>query len=137
MQWVFVADLAEACVRVLEKPEAGGQAFNLAHVEPLTQRSFVEMLARVAGVTPRFVSIPRSEIHAAGGHPFMGNLYFGEFLDIPVHTSLVDKALRVLGITPTPIERALAEGFAWYRQQPRRVVDYGFEDALFAATGRG
>ena len=133
IQWVFVSDLAEACARAIEVPEASGQAFNLAHVEPLTQRTFVELLARIAGVTPRFASIPRAAIHASGGHPFLGNLYFGEFLDVPVHTSVADKALRVLGVTPTPIERAFREGYAWYQQQPRRAIDYSFEDRLVAA----
>jgi hypothetical protein len=94
----------------------------------------VEMLARIAGVAPRLVSIPRPVIHEAGGHPFAGNLYFGEFLDIPVHTSAVEKAPRVLGASITPIERAFAEGFAWYRGQPRRAVDYSFEDGLLAAA---
>jgi nucleoside-diphosphate-sugar epimerase len=134
IQWVFVSDLAAACVRALEVPDAVGQAFNLAHVEPLTQRAFVEMLARIAGVTPTVVGVPRAVIHEAGGHPFMGHLYFGEFLDIPVHTSVVDKAPRLLGITPTPIERAYAAGFAWYQQQPRRAVDYAFEDRLLAVS---
>ena len=133
IQWVFVADLAEACVRAMEVPAAAGQAFNLAHTEQLTQRTFIELLARIAGVTPRFVSIPRAAIHAAGGHAFAGNLYFGEFLDIPVHTSVIEKAPRLLGLTPTPIERAFAEGFAWYQQQPRRSIDYTFEDTLLAA----
>jgi nucleoside-diphosphate-sugar epimerase len=132
IQWVFVSDLATACVRALEVDEAAGHAFNLAHVEPLTQRRFIELLARIAGVTPRFASIARSAIHAAGGHPFARNLYFGEFLDLPPHTSAIEKAPRVLGVTPTSIERAFVEGFAWYRQQPRRAVDYSFEDRLLA-----
>ena len=67
MQWVFTSDIARACVRATEVPEASGQAFNMAHVEPLTQRSFVEALARVAGVAPRFVPVPRTVIAAAGG----------------------------------------------------------------------
>lgn len=133
IQWVFVADLAEACARAIEVPEAAGQAFNLAHNEPMTQRTFVEMLARIAKVRPTFVSIPRAVIHSAGGHPFRGHLYFGEFLDIPVHTSVVEKAPRLLGISLTPLERAFAEGFACYKEQPRRLVDYTFEDRLLAA----
>ena len=132
IQWVFVGDLAEACVRALEVPEASGQAFNIAHTERLTQRSFVELLGRVAGVTPTFVPIPRAEIQAADGNPFTGNLYFGEYLDIPVHTSVVEKAPRMLGVTPTKIEEAFAAGYAWYQTQPRRKVDYAFEDRLLA-----
>ena len=134
MQWVFVDDLAEACVRAIEVPAAAGEAFNIAHTEALTQRTFVEALARVAGVTPTFAEMPRSAIRAAGGHPFAGNLYFGEFLEIPTHTTLADKAPRVLGVTPTAFATALEAGFDWYEGQPRRRVDYAFEDRLLAAS---
>jgi len=134
IQWVFVSDLAEACVRAIEVPEAAGEAFNFAHVEPLTQRTFVEALARVAGVGATFAPTPRAAIQAAGGHLFMGNLYFGEFLDIPPHTSVIEKAPRVLNVTPTSLVDALAASFAWYQAQPRRQIDYAFEDRLLART---
>jgi nucleoside-diphosphate-sugar epimerase len=132
IQWVFVSDLAEACVRALEVPEAAGEAFNIAHVEPLTQRTFVEALARAAGVTPVLASMPRAAIHAAGGHPAGGNLYFGEYLDIPAHTSAIEKVVRVLGVAPTSLDAALGASYAWYSAQPRRRVDYTFEDRLLA-----
>ena len=132
MQWVFVEDVARACVRAIEVPEAAGQAFNMAHAEPLTQRSFVEALARTAGVPPRFVAVPRAAIAAAGGQLIGGSIYFGEYLDLPPFTSIVEKAPRVLGISPTPLEKALRESFGWYQQQPRRPVSYEFEDALIA-----
>jgi 2'-hydroxyisoflavone reductase len=75
-------------------------------------------------------NVPRDVILAAGGHPFMGNLYFGEMLDLPPHTSNVQKAERMLGITPTPLDVALRVSFRWYLGQPRRPVDYTFEDGL-------
>jgi nucleoside-diphosphate-sugar epimerase len=134
MQWAFVSDLAEACVRAIEVPEASGEAFNFAHVEPLTQRTFVEALARVAGITPTFSPMPRADIRAAGGHLFMGNLYFGEFLDLPPHTSAVEKVPRLLGVTPTSLEAALGAGWAWYQTQPRRQIDYAFEDRLLGGS---
>ena len=130
MQWVFVSDLAEACVRAIEVPEAAGEAFNIAHGERLTQRSYVEALARVANTPATFAAIPRATIEAAGGHAVMGNLYFGVFLDIPPHTSVIEKAPRLLGVTPTSLESALRTSFAWYETQPRRKVDYAFEDRL-------
>jgi nucleoside-diphosphate-sugar epimerase len=133
IQWVFVSDLAEACVRSLEVPEAAGEAFNIAHLERLTQRTFVEALARVAGASPAFAPIPRAAIHAAGGNAFAGTIYFGEYLDLPPYVSVVEKAPRILGVTPTALEAALREGFAWYQAQPRRPVDYAFEDRLLAA----
>jgi len=132
MQWVFVDDLARVCVRAIELPEAVGQAFNIAHVEPLVQRSFVETVARVADLAPRFVSVPRTVIAAAGGQLLGDNIYFGDYLDLPPFTSVVEKAPRLLGIVPTPLEEALREGFAWYRAQPRRPANYAFEDRLIA-----
>jgi nucleoside-diphosphate-sugar epimerase len=132
IQWVFVSDLAEACVRAIEVPLAAGEAFNIAHDERLTLRSFVEVLARVAGVAPRFAPMPRATIQAAGGDPFAGNLYYGQYLDLPPHTSVTEKAQRVLGVSPTSLEAALRAGFAWYEAQPRRQNDYTFEDGLLA-----
>ena len=134
VQLVFVSDLAEACVHAIDVPAAAGEAFNVAHREALTLRSFVEALARAAGATPELADIPRRAIHAAGGNPIAGNLYFGEYLDIPTHTTRIEKAARVLGLTPTSLDAALAEGFAWYQSQPRRKVDYTFEDRLLATA---
>ena len=130
IQWAYVEDVAEACVRAIEVPAASGEAFNIAHVEPLTQRTFVEALARVAGVAPRFVPVPRQAILTAGGQMVGTNLYFGEFLDLPPHTEIVEKATSLLGVAPTPLDEALGAGYAWYVTQPRREVDYSFEDRL-------
>ena len=132
MQWVFSSDVAEICVRALQVPAAAGEAFNVGHVEPTTQRSFVEALGRAAGVEPIFVCVPRSTIHAEGGQMVGQNIYFGEFLDVQSLTSNVDKAARLLGFEPTPLDDALRISFAWYREQPRRPVDYSFEDRLLA-----
>lgn len=134
MPWVFVEDVARACVRAIEVPEASGQAFNVGHTETTTQQSFVEALARVAGVEPTFVAVPRAAIHAAGGQLMGESLYFGEYLDLPPLGSNVDKAARVLGVVPTPLEDALQVSYAWYTTQPRRPVDYAFEDGLIASA---
>ena len=132
MQWAFVDDVAEACVRALEVPEAAGEAFNIGHPSPVSQRAFVEALARVAGVAPSLAFVPRDVITAEGGHLFVGNLYFGEYLDLPPLTEVVEKVTRVLGVTPTPFEDALRRSYEWYLTQPRRPVDYAFEDRVLA-----
>ena len=132
ISWVFARDVAEACVRAMEVPAAAGEAFNIAHLETPSQREFIELLARVAGVAPRFASIPRAKIHAAGGQVAGKHLYFGEFLDLPPYSANVEKAIRMLGVKITPMEEAFGAGFDWYRRQPRRPVDYAFEDRLLA-----
>jgi 2'-hydroxyisoflavone reductase len=133
-EWAFAPDVAEACVRAMEVPDAAGEAFNVAHAEPSTQRTFVEALARVAGIEPKLVAVPRDAIFAAGGNPVVGNLYFGEYLDLPPHTSDISKAARILDFTPTPLETALRAGYEWYLGQPRRPVDYSFEDRLLVSA---
>jgi 2'-hydroxyisoflavone reductase len=133
-QWVYVADVAEACVRALEVDAATGEAFNIAHLERTTHRSFVEALAEVAGSEPDLVPVPRDAIEAAGGQVMGENLYFGEVLDLPLLTSVMDKATRILGVVPTPLRDALEQGYAWYLTQPRRPVDYAFEDRLLASA---
>ena len=133
MPWVFVDDVAEACVRALEVPEAVGQAFNLGHVE--TDDAADVRRGAGAGGGRRATASSRSRaraIAAAGGQLAGERLYFGEFLDLPPLRSVVEKAPRMLGVTPTPLEDALAATFAWYQTQPRRPQDYAFEDRLIA-----
>ncbi len=129
-RYVFISSLAAygEGLDLPEVPEAVGEAFNVGHVEPTTQRRFVKALARAAGAEPTLVSIPRSTIHAGGGQPM------GEPLDMQPLTSVVDKAARLLDFEPTPLDEALRVSFAGYREQPRRPVDYAFEDRLFAAA---
>ncbi len=81
--------------------------------------------------------MPRAAIHAARGQLVGGHLYFGEFLDLPPHTSVIDKAPRLLGVTPTSLDVALDQSFAWYRTEPRRHVDYTFEDRLLSRLRQG
>lgn len=132
MQWAYVSDVAEACVRAMEVPEAVGQAFNIAHVESTTQRGFVESLARVAGVEPVLVDVPRARIQTAGGQLFGRDIYFGDFLDLPPYTEIVEKAPRILGVTPTAFEASLRNTLLSYKTHPRRPADYAFEDRLLA-----
>jgi len=133
MPWVFVDDVAESCVRALEVSEGAGQAFNVGHTEKTTQKSFLELLGRVAGVAVKLAPVPRARIQAAGGQIIGPNLYFGEYLDLPGLSVVVEKAPRMLGVTPTPIETALHRGYEWYRAQPSRPADYAFEDRLLAS----
>lgn len=52
-------------------------------------------------------------------------------------TSVIGKALSLLGTSPTPLEAALREAHAWYQSQPRRPANYDFEDRLIAQASGG
>ena len=132
MQFVFVDDLVEACLRAAREPAAVGEAFNIADPRPVTQRELVLALARAAGGEPRIVHVPRDRIAALGGNP-MGpdNLYFAVYFDMPPITQNIEKARRLLGFESTPLDAALRATYVWYREHHRKPApDYGFEDKL-------
>lgn len=57
---------------------------------------------------------------------------FGEYLDLPPMTQVVAKVTRGLGVAPLAFEDGLRRSSEWYQAQPRRPVDYAFEDRLLA-----
>lgn len=134
MQRVFAPDVADMCVRSIEVPAAAGEAFNVAHSEKLTQRTYVEALGRAAGIEPRFISVPREAILAAGGQLLGPTIYFGDYLDLPPLTSVTEKAERILGFRATPLDAALRITFQWYLAQPPGMPDYTFEDRLLVSA---
>jgi nucleoside-diphosphate-sugar epimerase len=68
MQFAYVHDLVEACMKTIEVSHATGNAFNVANPRPITQFELVQALADAAGKTPHFVRISRARILQAGGH---------------------------------------------------------------------
>ena len=133
MQFVYVNDLVHALVRALEEPRAVGEAFNIADPKPLTQVEFVERLAKIAGVEPVLVRVPRDVIQQAGGNAMDEPYYFGEYLDVPPITENIGKVTRVLKMKLTPFDIALKETFRWYTRNHRsRTPGFDFDDKILA-----
>jgi nucleoside-diphosphate-sugar epimerase len=133
MQFVFVKDLAWACMKAMDEPAAIGHAFNIANSRPLTQMEVVLSLAAAAGRKPDLVRIPRERILQAGGHTMTNPLYFGVYFDMPAITQVVSKAQRVLRFRATPFDEGLKETYRWYqRNRTRQELDFTFEDRLLA-----
>ena len=133
MQFVFVKDLVQACLRAMEEPAAIGHAFNIASPKPQTQNDMVQALADAAGKKVEIIRIPRERILRAGGHPMGPQLYFGMYFDMPPITMLVTKAQRVLKFKPTDFATGMKETYKWYKvNSPFPAPNYAFEDALLA-----
>lgn len=133
MQFVYIKDLVQACLRVIEEPSAVGHAFNIANPRAITQIDAVTAFADVANKKPNFVRLPRERIHHAGGHPMGPRAYFGIYFDLPPITQIVTKAQRVIGLKPIDFHLGLKETYRWYvRHNHRREIDYSFEDRLLA-----
>jgi nucleoside-diphosphate-sugar epimerase len=131
MQFVYVKDLVEALLKVIEVPATLGQAFNIANPRPLTQAEVVQAMIDASGKESRIVRIPRERILRAGGHPMGPNYYFGQAFDLPPITMVVAKAQRVLRFKPKAFPEGLKESFRWYqRHHAKTAVDYTFENSL-------
>ncbi|MBV9303805.1 MAG: NAD-dependent epimerase/dehydratase family protein [Acidobacteriaceae bacterium] len=132
MQFVYVNDLVDVSLRMLELPNVVGHAFNIANPRAVTQHELCLELARVAGVKePQLVPIPRERIQRLGGHVMGEKLYFGSYFDVPAITQIITKAQRMLGFKPTEFAVGLKATYRAYLKKrgfPR--PDFTFEDEL-------
>ena len=108
----------------LEMPAAAGEAFNIGHAEPVTQRELVAALARVAGVEPELVPVSREATCCRRPPP--GAALLRRAPDLPAMTASA-KVTRLPG-WPLRASRRLPAGWE-YLPQPRRPVDYRLKTA--------
>jgi len=138
MQFVYVHDVVQAMVRALTEPRAVGEAFNVGDPKPVTQAEFVEKMAKVAGVEPTLVRVPRDVIAQAGGNAMDEPYYFGEYLDVPPITENIGKVTRVLKMKLTPFEAGLKDTYKWYsRNHKPRTAGFDFDDKVLALAKSG
>ena len=135
MQFIHVDDLVGACMSVLNTPDAVGHAFNMGNPRALSQLEVVDALAAAAAKEPTYVRLPRERILRAGGHPKGPKLYFGMYFDMPPITMVINKAQRVLKLTPVDFSQGLKDTYRWYtRKHPFPPPDYAFENELIATV---
>jgi 2'-hydroxyisoflavone reductase len=134
MQFVFVQDLVEVCLKVMELRNVVGHSFNVANPRAITQHEVVLDLARAAGVkTPELIAIPRDFIHRMGGKVMSGSLYFGSYFDIPAITQIITKAQRMLAFKPVDFEEGLKITYrAYLKDSQYPKPDFTFEDQVIA-----
>jgi 2'-hydroxyisoflavone reductase len=135
MQFVYIKDLVDLMIRVMEVRNAIGHAFNTANPKAITQHELVGHLALAAGCRdPRFVSIPREAIYRAGGQVVGEKLYFGSYYDVPAITQIITKAQRMLSFKPTEFDVGLKLAYrAYLKKRTFPKPDFSFEDGLVTA----
>jgi nucleoside-diphosphate-sugar epimerase len=132
MQFIFVNDLVNLCLKVIEQKNAVGHAFNAANPRAITQHELLMELARAANIRdPKIVSVPRELILRTGGQPIGERLYFGYYYDVPAITEVVTKAQRMLALKPTDFLTGLKITYRDYlKKNPSPAPDVRFEDEL-------
>jgi 2'-hydroxyisoflavone reductase len=135
MQFVYIKDLVDLMIRVMEMRNAIGHAFNTANPKAITQHELVEHLALAAGrKEPRFISVPREVIYRAGGQVVGERLYFGSYFDVPAITQIITKAQRMLAFKPTEFDTGLKLTYrAYLKRRAYPKPDFGFEDDLLSS----
>ena len=131
LPFVYVTDVVEGLLLALDHEHAVGQAYNITNDHPLTQRQFLQAIAREIGARPPRLLIPYRALYAAGyaaerlarltpsrrRPPItrIGVAFFGTD-----NRYAIDKARRELGYTPRV---ALRDGVhlaaTWYRERHR------------------
>ncbi len=113
-QYVYADDVARAIIATLERPDtAGGQAYNCAHANPITNRGWVELCADVLGPRAELVSIDEAVLGIATETIDLTNIVF----PFPSEHVVLNgtKLTRELGVEMTTGNRRMIEEYAaWW-----------------------
>jgi uncharacterized protein YbjT (DUF2867 family) len=117
-QPVHVADVAEAVLSAVERPESAGTIYNIAGPEPLSFAELLYLAARAANSRTRFVPVPLSPLVAAArgyglltARPRIRAEQLQRLAEDKAFS--IDDAVRDLGYAPRPFaEGILAEARA-------------------------
>ncbi|MCF4122528.1 NAD-dependent epimerase/dehydratase family protein [Antribacter sp. KLBMP9083] len=117
--WSYVPDVAAALVAAGTGDDAWGRAWHIPTGPAVTYRAMAERLCEIAGApTPRVGSIPGWLVELGGlASPMMRELRHVRYqFDRPF---VLDSARSeaALGLTPTPLDDALAATIAWWRDR--------------------
>ena len=106
--FAHVRDVVEAMVRLVRKPEAVGQVYNIGSDREVTMNQLAELVRAAAGSRSAIVHVPYEEAYAAG------------FEDMQRRIPDVRKLERAVGMRPsTPLETIIADVVA----EQRRLLD--------------
>lgn len=109
---VFVGDVAEAIVRVIEDPATAGRTYQLCGSRVYSLREAVALIGQITGVQRPVLKVPDTLARLLArlmefipGKPFS----LDNYLTLGIHNICESDApgLRALGIPPTPLETGL------------------------------
>lgn len=117
--WTYVPDVARALATAATDDRSWGRAWHVPTSPPLSAREVADRLCGLAGVPNRGITVlPRWLVRALGlVDPMLGEIEAVRYQFR--RPFVVDSAAfqAEFGITPTPIDDALAATIDWWRQQ--------------------
>ena len=124
-QPVFVADLAQAIVEAVAKPQAhAGRTYEIGGPEQISMRETLQRLADWTGRAPHFVELPDAigqSIARFGGWAPGAPITWDQWLMLQRDNIVApgSDGLRALGITATPMAAVVPSWLVQYRKQGR------------------
>lgn len=117
--WTYVPDAARALVTLATDERAWGRPWHVPTNPPLSSRQAVDAIGRAAGITTTRVKALPGWVLAVGGVavPILRELREVAYqFDRPF---VVDSSAMAatFGLTPTPMDEAVAATVEWYRQR--------------------
>lgn len=114
--YTYVADFGEALVRLAMDERSLGRAWHVPNAPAVTNREFVELVAEIAGTTPRYVVRGALAMKIAGifippAREIPEILYEFEENFVVDHSAYAE----IFGDHATPLRESLAETIEWWR----------------------
>lgn len=146
--FVYVTDAVQGLLRALDDERALGQAYNITHDQPLTQRQLLEAIAQSIGAKPPRLHIPYRVLSAAGYAAERAATLAGSRRRPPItrlgvaffgtdNRHSIDKAQRELGYTPrVPLRDGIQRTGFWYRhREPAALAGHAPGSQPLGRTG--
>jgi len=131
LPFLYVTDVVQGLMLAADKPNAVGQAYNIAHDQPMTQEGFLRAIAEELGYAPPTLHAPYHAMYTAAAAIEHAAILSGAKQQ-PVVTRLgvklfgtdnrhsIEKARRDLGYTPqVSIREGIRRSAEWYRAQQK------------------
>jgi nucleoside-diphosphate-sugar epimerase len=136
---VYVADVVQGLLLALDRERAVGEAYNITHDRPLTQRQFLHAIAHEIGARPPRLHVPYPALYAAAyaaeriaevartkRQPVVTRLGVKLFGTDNQHA--IDKARRELGYNPqVDLDEGVRLAATWYRTENQPASSALFE----------
>ena len=127
LSWLYVDDLVDALIAIVQRPQAISQKYFLGSPSPVQWRALGAEIANVVGRRVRHVDVPGPLIRAASvggdlwghvtGHVPLANHNKATLARFPYWVCSASRARSELGFQPSrSLPDALRETYYWYRQ---------------------
>ncbi len=116
--YTYIPDIGRGLVTLGEREQALGQAWHLPSPQTISTRQFIQRIAGQAGVTARLQRVPSLLLRGVGlfnpgARELVEMLYEFQEPWVVDHS----KYARAFGDHATPLDAAIAQTLAWYRQR--------------------